>query len=153
MKKALVLALMLVLAVSAGVFAQQRGELEVLLEVSPYAEIKAPKQVNFKVNGNWGHDDESLNVIIASNSPIRVTVESQGFAEELLNEKVAYKLGLDNNWSKEFSPKGKFSVEYTPKGQEEHKVGFTVAYEPGDQWHSIKAETYKDVIKWTVEAL
>ena len=38
MKKALVLALMLVLAVSAGVFAQQSGELEVLVKVLPYAE-------------------------------------------------------------------------------------------------------------------
>jgi hypothetical protein len=152
MKKALVLALMLVLAVSAGVFAQQRGELEVLVKVLPYAEIKAPELVNFKVEGDGSRDSKSLTVTIASNSPIKVTVQSQGFDGKLLNEMITYKLGL-GNWGQEFRPGETWSVPYTLNGQENFEVEFQVDYAPGDQWHSIKADTYKDVIKWTVEAL
>lgn len=153
MKRALVLALMLVLVVSAGVFAQQRGELEVLVKVLPYAEVEVPTQLELTVLGKGDTVDEDLDVNIKSNSAVKVTVSSRGFYERNIGPTITYKVGY-GDYAYEFKPgSDSWDITFNAIGNKPYTVNFALDYSPGDNWHTVPAGTYSDIITWTVEAI
>lgn len=173
MKKAFVLALMLVMVMSVGVFAQvtrppiikddpNEGQIHIELTVQPYAQVFVPtKELKFKVAGNGSISDRTVDVKVKSNSPIFVNVVSKGFhrgnAEANdLNEMVTYMLGAlkEPGFSIGFKAGSEWGETFKAGGiDESYSIGFRLNYRPGNDWHEILAGTYTDTIEWTVTAV
>ncbi|HHY10469.1 MAG TPA: hypothetical protein GX528_07880 [Firmicutes bacterium] len=156
MKRTLVLALLLVVVLSASVFAddfdrRNEGELEVTLTVKAYATVTvSDNKFDFKVAGN-GSSGETLvgKVSVKANSPIYVTLDSDGFKDDLLNQFVTYEIH-----DLKFHPGTKTEGTYPTGGfNGTYEFKFVLSYLPGEDWNKILAGKYQDTILWTVTAV
>ena len=171
MKKTVVLALLLVMVASVGVFAEEvqpakpqpnNGQIAIELVVKPYAQVYVPtNQLSFEVAGNGGSASETVEVQVQSNSPIYLTVVSKGFhfkdkPSDALNEAVTYILGDPKGpgYAKLFKPNSTWEEKFQAGGvKASYQIAFQLQYRPGTDFHQILAGTYHDTIEWTVAAV
>lgn len=162
MKRVLVLAMMLVIVMSVGAFAQApaSGDIAIELNVHPYAVVTVPtKEVKFDVAGNGSNDTTGVvEVNIQSNAPIHVTVESKGLHQgndpiPVLNETVRYTVsGLGYHNFRPGSVWYNDVIDGAAGLNRTYKLGLHLIYTPGTKFHEVLAGTYSDTISWTVAA-
>lgn len=152
MRRTLVLALLLVVVLSASVFASEMktGTLDVTVVVQPYVEVEIDKtDFVFEVAGRGSHDHEEAEVTIKSNSDIQVSVQSKGFQETRLNKYITYVIH-----DMEFLPGRAQRKSYNVAGVNNvYSFVFKMAYQPDEVWNEILAGEYRDIITWTVTAV
>ena len=155
MKRALVLACVLVLVLSAAAMASmpEKDVFPVNVDIASHAEISLPESLDFTINFLTTPRYAAKGILeLKANTAVSVRFDSEGFDTEDLNKWITYTLEQDvalTPYPPTLNPGGTQTIRlgYTGKIR---TINFAVSYEIPEDWYTVEKGKYPDVITVTV---